>query len=89
MWLHTCKGNLDTYLQEKIFRINRYSDQSRRSDKIFLDEKLTFKNGDEYNLEAILQHEGQSVHGGHYIIFLFLMDVGNVVTTALGLYTKV
>ena len=55
-----------------IFRINRYSDQSRRSDKIFLDEKLTFENGDEYNLEAILQHEGQSVHGGHYIIFLFL-----------------
>ena len=41
---------------ELIFRINRYSDQSRRSDPIRLDEKLTFENGYEYKLEAILQH---------------------------------
>ena len=58
-----------------IFRVNRYNDQGRRSDPIVLDEKLTFENGDEYCLEAILQHEGESVHGGHYIIFLRLNGI--------------
>ena len=32
-----------------------------------------FENdSDEYHLEAILQHEGQSAHCGHYVVFLFL-----------------
>ena len=53
-----------------VFRINRYTPQGRRSDPVTLDETLTFENGDEYILEAILQHEGESIHGGHYIMFL-------------------
>ena len=52
-----------------IFRINRFSDEGKRPDPILVDEKLTFENAEEYTLEAILQHEGESVHGGHYIIF--------------------
>ena len=58
-----------------IFRVNRENGQGRRSDAIVLDENLTFENGDEYCLEAILQHEGKSVYGGHYIIFLRLHGI--------------
>ena len=69
---HTYKRSLSGKI---IFRINRYSAEDRRSDPIVLDEKLTFENGDEYRLEAILQHEGESIHGGHYIIFLRLGEI--------------
>ena len=32
-----------------------------------------FENdSDEYHLEAIVQHEGQFAHCGHYVVFLFL-----------------
>ena len=62
----------DLYPTYNTYLMNRYSDQRRRSDPVAVDEKLTFDNGDVYSLEAILQHECASVHGGHYIIFLRL-----------------
>ena len=57
-----------------MFRINRYGFEGRRSDPVTLDEKLVFA-GDEYILEAILQHEGERANSGHYIIFLRLNGV--------------
>ena len=69
-----------------VFSIHRYSAQGKRSDPVVLDEKLTFENGDTYSLEAILQHEGESIHKGHYIIFCDQMEFGNVVTMIEGLY---
>ena len=53
-----------------VFRINRYTAQGRRSDPVTLDEQLTFEGGDKYSLQAIVQHEGESIHGGHYIMYL-------------------
>ena len=60
-----------------VFRVNRYGRgrddrPERRSDPIELEEKIVFDNGDEYFLEAILQHEGDSASSGHYIVFLRL-----------------
>ncbi len=53
-----------------VFRINRYSVAGRRSDPVILDESIIFDNGDLYDLQAILQHEGESARCGHYIMFL-------------------
>ena len=53
-----------------ILRINRYYDQGKRRDPVVLDETLVFGNRDKSSLQAIVQHEGESVHGGHYVIFL-------------------
>ena len=50
---HTYKRSLSGKI---IFRINRYSDQGKRFDPIVPDEELTYENGDEYSLEAILEH---------------------------------
>ena len=55
-----------------VFRFNRYSDDDRRSDRILLDPSIVLANGECYNLEAILQHQGQSSAGGHYIIFVLV-----------------
>ena len=53
-----------------VFRINRYHVASRRSDPVILNESIFFHNGDMYDLQAIVQHEGESAHCGHYIMFL-------------------
>ena len=62
----------DTVDGKMVFRFNRYDGANRRGDRILLDSSITSKNGDTYNLEAILQHQGVSMAGGHYIIFVLV-----------------
>ena len=35
-----------------------------------LDQNITFDNGDEYSLQAIVEHDGEDVHGGHYVVLI-------------------
>ena len=62
----------DTVDGKMVFRFNRYSAVNRRGDRILLDTSIISENGDTYNLEAILQHQGVSMAGGHYIIFVLV-----------------
>ena len=62
----------DTVDGKMVFRINRYDEIDRRADCILLDTSIISETGDTYNLEAILQHQGESSAGGHYIIFVLV-----------------
>ena len=62
----------DTVDGKMVFRFNRYSAVNRRGDRILLDTSIISEKGDTYNLEAILQHQGDSMAGGHYIIFVLV-----------------
>ena len=62
----------DTVDGKMVFRFNRYSAVDRRGDRILLDTSIVSEKGDTYNLEAILQHQGDSMAGGHYIIFVLV-----------------
>ena len=62
----------DTVDGKMVFRFNRYDEIDRRADRILLDTSIISETGDTYNLEAILQHQGESSAGGHYIIFVLV-----------------
>lgn len=62
----------DTVDGKMVFRFNRYDAIDRRADRILLDTSIISKTGDTYNLEAILQHQGESSAHGHYIIFVLV-----------------
>ena len=53
-----------------ICRINRYSEQGKRTDRVTVEEVLEMDNGDAYTLQAILEHKGTGTGGGHYIVYI-------------------
>ena len=55
-----------------VLRVNRYSDDGKRSDRLILDSTIATRDARQYKLEAILEHSGSTVCGGHYIVYLLL-----------------
>ena len=55
-----------------VFRVNRYSSDGKRSDRLILDSTIATRDASQYKLEAILEHSGSTMLGGHYIVYLLL-----------------
>ena len=70
----TFRRCIETGLNGKmVFRFGRYDAAAgRRSDRVILEPIISCKDECHYKLEAILEHSGSTVSGGHYILYLLL-----------------